>query len=350
MTMFLVVAAAMIVLALGLLLVPLIRRGRRTGRSRGVFALAITLAFALPLAASGLYFLVGTPAALNGTVAQAAPMLTMQQALAELQSHLAAHPDDVRGWMLLAQTRVMQKNPAAARVAYDRVLKLSPNSVEAMVGWAEADAGLRPDHMIEGRALALLKRAVLLQPDSQHGLWLLGISDFQHHRYRDAAATWRLLQPQLEPGSDVAKAVSQQIAVADARASGRPASAASADATDVAKGPQLQVKVSLAPALKSRLAPGDTLFVYARAPSGPPMPLAVAKIDASQLPARVTLSDAMSMVAGRTLSSEPRVFIGARISHTGQPIARTGDLEGNAGVVAVDRIKPVAITIDKVRQ
>lgn len=350
MTIFLVVAAAMILLALGLLLVPLVRRGQRTGRSRGVFALAIAIAFALPLAATGVYFLVGTPVALNGTTEQDGPPLTMKQALAELESHLAANPDDVRGWMLLAQTRAMQKNSAAARDAYGQVLKLSANNAEAMVGWVEADANGRPDHKIEGRALTLLKRAVLLQPDSQRGLWLLGISAFQHERYRDAAATWRLLQPQLEPGSEVATAVRKQIAVADARAGGSPTSAASSGATEVAKGPQLQVEVSLAPALKDQLAPGDTLFVYARAPNGPPMPLAVAKLDASQLPTRVTLNDAMAMTPGRTLSSVPRVFVGARISLNGQPLARKGDLEGDAGVVAVDRSKPIVITIDKVHK
>jgi cytochrome c-type biogenesis protein CcmH len=42
------------------------------------------------------------------------------------------------------------------------------------------------------------------------------------------------------------------------------------------------------------------------------------------------------------------VFVGARISHSGQPIAQTGDLEGDAGVVAVDAGRPITIRIDKV--
>jgi len=134
--------------------------------------------------------------------------------------------------MLLAQTSTTLRDPATARDAFDQVLKLSPNNADAMVGWAEADSMLRADHMIDGRALELLKHAVQLQPDSQRGLWLLGISDFQHARYADAQATWRLLQPQLEPGSEVAKAVAKQIAIAGARAAGTPTSAASAGARD----------------------------------------------------------------------------------------------------------------------
>jgi len=215
---FYIAAAVMIAVALAAVLLPLVRRGRQSGRPRSVFALAIAIAFVLPLTAAGLYLLVGTPVALNGVAAQPEPTLTVQQAIDELRNHLAQQPGDLQGWMLLAQTSIVQHDAVGARDAYDHVLKLNVNSAEAMVGWAEADSMLSADHKIEGRALDLLKRAVLLQPDSQRGLWLLGISDFQHGDYRNAASTWRLLQPQLEPGSQVAQAVAQQIAAADARA------------------------------------------------------------------------------------------------------------------------------------
>ncbi len=346
---FYIAAAVMIAVALAALLLPLVREGRQSGRPGSVFALALAIAFVLPLTAAGLYLLVRhTPVALNGVAAEPDQTLTVQQAIDELRNHLAKQPGDLQGWMLLAQTSTMQHDPIAARDAYDHVLKLDANNAEAMVGWAETDSMTRSDHMIEGRALDLLKRAVLLQPDSQRGLWLLGISDFQRGQYHDAAATWRLLQPQLEPGSKVAQAVAEQIAAADARAGGAPAGASSEATAAAAQGPALQVQVSLAPALKNKLAAGDTLFVYARAENGPPMPLAVAKLDASQLPTSVTLTDAMAMTPAMKLSSVSRVFVGARISHSGQPIAQPGDLEGDAGVVAVDSKTPITISIDKV--
>ena len=347
-TVFFIAAAVMIAVALAALLLPLVRQGRKSGRSRGVFALTLAIAFVLPLSAGALYLLVGTPAALNGVSAEAERPLTLPQAIDELRAHLAQQPGDVQGWMLLAQTSAMQRDPAAARDAYDHVLKLAPNNAEAMVGWAENDSLTRSDHMLEGRALELLKRAVQLQPDSQRGLWLLGISDFQHGQYREAAATWRVLQPQLEPGSKVAQAVAEQIAVADARAGGAPAEASTAALAAAPQGAVLQVQVSLAAALKDKVAAGDTLFVYARAESGPPMPLAVAKLDASQLPTSVTLTDAMAMTPALKLSSVTHVFVGARISHSGQPIAQPGDLEGDAGIVAVDSKTPITIRIDKV--
>ena len=347
-TAFLIAAAAMVAVALAALLLPLLRQGRRDGRPRGVFAVALLIALVLPLGTGALYLLVGTPAALNGVTAAATAPISMQQALTELNAHLKQQPDDLQGWMLLAQTSSALRQPAEARDAFDQVLRLAPNNAEAMVGWAENDSMMRSDHLIEGRALELLKRAVQLHPDSQRGLWLLGISDFQRGAYREAAATWRLLQPQLEPGSNVAKAVAEQIAVADARAGGAPAGASSSAAAAAPQGATLQVQVALAPALKDKLAPGDALFVYARAENGPPMPLAVARLDPAQLPTTVTLSDAMAMTPAYRLSSVQRVFVGARISHSGQPVAQPGDLEGDAGVVAVDSKTPVRISIDKV--
>lgn len=345
---FIVIAALMVALALAALLVPLMRQGRRAGHSRGVFVLSLAIALILPLGAGMLYLLVGTPAALNGVSAQAQASISLPQAIAELRDHLAQQPDDQQGWMLLAQTSAMLRQPGDARDAYDHVLKLDANNAEAMVGWAEADSMLRANHMIEGRARDLLQRAVQLHPDNQRGLWLLGISDFQHGDYHGAAATWRLLQPQLDPGSSVAKAVAEQIAVADARASGAPAGASSTVTTKAAQGASLQVEITLSPQLKDKLAKGDVLYVYARAPNGPPMPLAVAKVDPATLPATVTLSDAMAMTPALKLSSVTRVFVGARISHGGEPTAQSGDLEGDAGVVAVDRKLPVEINIDRV--
>jgi cytochrome c-type biogenesis protein CcmH len=62
----------------------------------------------------------------------------------------------------------------------------------------------------------------------------------------------------------------------------------------------------------------------------------------------VTLDDAMAMTPSRKLSSVQKVFVGARITHSGQPLAQAGDLEGNAGVVAVNDPSTIKITIDKV--
>ncbi|MEO8809943.1 MAG: hypothetical protein ABI386_06835 [Rhodanobacter sp.] len=345
---FIVLAALMVALALAALLVPLVRHGRRTGRGRGVFVLSLAIALMLPLGAGLLYLLVGTPAALNRVSAQTEGQISLPQAIAALHDHLAQQPDDKQGWLLLAQTSTLLHQPGDARDAYEHVLKLDASNAEAMVGWAENDSMLRPDHLIQGRARELLQRAAALHPDDQRALWLLGISDFQRGDYRSASATWRLLQPQLEPGSGVAKSVAAQIALADARVAGAPVNAPGSTATAPTQGASIKVEITLARTLKDKLTKGDVLYVYARAPGGPPMPLAVARIDPVKFPATVTLTDAMAITPQLNLSSAPEVFVGARISHSGQPTAQPGDLEGDAGVVPVTHDGPISIIIDKV--
>lgn len=346
--LFYIIAAIMIAASLLLLLWPLMRHGRAQGRPRGIFVLALGIAFVVPLAAAGLYLTVGTPQALDG-VAKQAPAMDVNQALAQLRAHLKEAPDDSQGWMLLAQTTATLGQNAEARDAYGQLLRLLPNDPLPMVGWAEADSMARPDHRIDGRARELLQQAVKLAPDNQRALWLLGISSFQLDRYAEAAATWRQLQPLLTPGSSVAKAVAQQIAVADARAGGAAAPAATSTAPVAdADAPKLTVQVSLAPALRDKVRPGDTLFVYARAEHGPPMPLAVARLDPGKLPTTVELTDALAMAPSMDLSSASSVVVGARVSHSGQAIGQAGDLEGSAGVVPTARKEPIEVVIDKV--
>ncbi|HET7557728.1 MAG TPA: cytochrome C biogenesis protein, partial [Rhodanobacteraceae bacterium] len=110
----------------------------------------------------------------------------------------------------------------------------------------------------------------------------------------------------------------------------------------------LQVQVKLDPELAAKVSPGDTLFVYARAIDGPPMPLAVARLKASSLPASVTLTDAMAMTPRLKLSAFPRVQVSARISKSGNAMPQSGDLEAQPVQAATDAKQPVVMTIDHV--
>lgn len=357
---FYAIAALMILAALTFVLLPLLRRGRQSGRPRGVFVLSLVLAFALPVIAVGLYALVGTPVAINQAVREQ-PKITVDQAITQLKQHLKASPKDLQGWLLLGQSYTVMQDPAHARDAYGHALKLAPDNADIMVALAEADSLARPDHRIEGKSRSLLEKAVQTDPSNQRGLWLLGISDYQHEHFADAALLWRRLQSLLNPTGKVAAAVEHQIAMANLRSSGKteaeatamlqgdPAVASSATAVAVSHGPHLQIKVSLAPALRKQIVAGSTLFVYARAVDGAPMPLAVTRLKASELPTRVTLTDGMGMTPQFNLSTAKTVTVTARISKSGQATAQKGDLEGSASPVDVQSQTPIAIIIDHTR-
>jgi cytochrome c-type biogenesis protein CcmH len=371
---FFVIAALMLAAALVCVLLPLVRAGRRNGRARMPFIVALLIAFALPPVALGLYAWIGTPSALNAPAADTGK-LDFAQATAELRAKLQRSPNHPEGWLLLGQAYTAMNRPTDARDAFGYALKLKPDNPDIMVAYAEADAQARDDHRIEGDSRKLLERAVALAPDHQRGLWLLGISDYQLGHFDDAIAHWKHLLDLLQPGSNIATAVDAQLAMAQARAQGKTQAQADAIAQTVAAkaasaappaaagtnvpgntagasapaSAELKVNVKLDPKLAGKVSPGDTLFVYARAINGPPMPLAVARLKASALPASVTLTDAMAMTPQLKLSSFPRVQVSARISKSGNAMPQPGDLEAQPAQVATDAKQPVALTIDRVR-
>jgi cytochrome c-type biogenesis protein CcmH len=108
----------------------------------------------------------------------------------------------------------------------------------------------------------------------------------------------------------------------------------------------IKIHLSLAPALQSRVKPDETLFLFAEAPgaSGGP-PLAARKLQASDLPLDITLSDQDAVVPGRSLSGYSELVVTARISMHGTPTAQAGDLMGQARWVKKDN-KPLPLVID----
>jgi cytochrome c-type biogenesis protein CcmH len=104
--------------------------------------------------------------------------------------------------------------------------------------------------------------------------------------------------------------------------------------------------VTLDEALRDQASPGDTLFVYARAPAGPRMPLAIVRLSAADLPATVTLDDSSAMMPNMKLSTFDEVMVLARISRSGDAMTRSGDLQGSTGPVRVEGSARVEVVID----
>ena len=350
---FLVIAAVMVVAALACVLVPLVRSARREGHPRAPFVLALVLALAIPPVVLGAYLTIGTPQAL-----QALPVdsqSTLIEATRQLRESLARKPDDAQGWALLAQAYSALDQPQQALDALNHLLKLKPDDPDAMVAWVEATAATNPSHLIDDAARAKLQHTLQIEPTHQRALWLLGISDFQRRQYADAAKRWKILLPLLQPGSKVAATVQQELAEAEARAGAADAAGASVGAppapptsaagdSDVA----IRVKVTIEDQLLDRMKPGDTLFVFAMAADGSPMPLAVAKLGSVQFPVTITLTDAMAMSPSLHLSQYRKVQVVARLSASGNAMPQAGDLQSTPMEVATNTRTPVTVTIDRV--
>lgn len=108
----------------------------------------------------------------------------------------------------------------------------------------------------------------------------------------------------------------------------------------------IQVSVTLAETLQGQARPDDTLFIYARAATGPRMPLAIARLKAADLPTTVTLDDSSAMMPNMRLSAFDEVVVMARISRSGDAMARSGDLLGSTAPLRVRESPQVTVHID----
>jgi len=333
-------------------------------RPRGAFAAALAVALLLPAAAILLYRFVGAPGAIDNagaTSASPAPAdhgQNMDQAIANLAGKLKQNPDDAEGWALLGRAYEATQRFDEARDALRHARDLAPEDPDLMVAYAEVLALSSPSRRIEGEPRQLIEAALKAAPDNERGLWLLGISDYQAKKFDNAIASWRHLLAVLPKDSNIAPAVQHEIELAEAERDGRPPppepagnEEAPASATtpmeSTTTGPHLTVKVALDAKLKDRVTAGDVLFIYAKAASGPPMPLAIQRLHAADLPVTVTLTDGMGMTPALKLSQFPQVIVGARISKSGNAIAQSGDLQTVSKPLDVATTDPIVLTIDQ---
>ena len=390
MTSFLLVAAAMLALAVLFVARPLLARGASAdatkrdaldrARKAGVLSeseyaaklaalqaeasdangtvaqesgrpvlLAVAVSLVVTVGAIAAYRIVGNPAALDPAArapraaasgaagAPASPEAeapALEDAIAGLAKRLEQNPDDAQGWMLLGRAHKAMQRFDEAKAALENAHRVLPDDVDVMVELAEARALASPDHRLAPADVALIERALAADPAHQRGQWIRGIAALQDERYEEAVAIWERLLPQLPADSDVAKSVMQQIAAARERGGLPPmasapevAAAEPAAPLPAAGGPKIEVQVDIAPELATQVAPGDVLFVFARAPTGPKMPLAIQRIPAGEFPITVTLDDSMGMMPTLKLSQAGQVVVGARISKSGDAAGKPGDLE-----------------------
>jgi cytochrome c-type biogenesis protein CcmH len=87
------------------------------------------------------------------------------------------------------------------------------------------------------------------------------------------------------------------------------------------------------------------VFVIARAPGGSPMPIAVERHAASELPFTATLDDADGPMPTARLSGADEVELVARISRSGDATPQPGDLESAPARVHLPAGGPVELVI-----
>ncbi|MBK7234242.1 MAG: c-type cytochrome biogenesis protein CcmI [Sterolibacteriaceae bacterium] len=342
----------------------------RSGRWVGA-----VVALAVPAIALGLYLKLGNLDGLDPAPAAEVALgeqgdghsITPQQIeamVAQLVEKLKQDPENTEGWRMLARANVFMQRYGDAAKAFAEYTRRVPGDAQALSDYADALA------MANGRTLIgepedIIAKALAADPNNIKALALAGSVEFDKQAYAKAVPHWEKILTLVPPESPIAE--SMRSGIAEARVKGGlpggvpplaqgPQAAAPMSAAPVAAGAAGQTApaetgarvsgtVTLAPALKGRVSPSDTLFVFARAADGPRMPLAILRKQAKDLPVQFVLDDSMAMTPTMRLSSFPDVIVGARISKSGDAMPQKGDLQGATRPLA-NRVDKLTIVID----
>ena len=343
-----------------------LRRGRGApwaGQRAGIAA-ACLLTVLIPVAAVLLYGQLGNPrAAASANAGQPAEPHAadtgndMTLAINALAQRLRTAPDDADGWYMLARSYETLGRYTDAVAAYQQVLRLVPGQPAVLADLADALLSANQGNPDEA-SIAAVAQALAAQPDQPKALALAGMMALRRGDAAEALAHWERLQALLPPDSEAARQIQSNIAQArNMAAAPAPAAAArSAAAMPPATGAapaaaasaaRISGRASIADALRGRVQPSDTVFILARPEEGSRMPLAILRMQVSDLPRDFVLDDSSAMSPDATLSRAGKVRVEIRVSKSGTAAARPGDLGGTLPGIGIhaDGLELVADTV-----
>ena len=296
------------------------------GATRTPWIAIVVLVAVVPVASVLLYQILGNPAAIG--VQTARPQFTENDVRAmveQLAQRMQTHPEDPKGWMLLARSYAALGRYSESAAAFAEAAKRSPDDAQLYADWADA-AAMAQQRKLAGKPEELIARALAIDPSNRKALALSATALLEHGNVDASLARWRELRQKIASDSDEAREIDKVIAEIGANKSTPPSGVP-------AKG-TLAGRIEVDPKIAPRVAPDDTVFVLARSADGGRVPLAVTRMHARELPATFHLDDSMGMIPEAKLSATPRVVVEARVSKSGNAKASAGDLRGVSAPVA----------------
>jgi cytochrome c-type biogenesis protein CcmH len=282
----------------------------------------------------------------------AAPHATSSDQIAAMVDKLAQRlkdkPDDAEGWSMLARSYNVLGRNADALAAYEKALKLRKDDPVLLADYADTLA-VKANGSLQGEPMKLVERALKIDPNNIKALALAGTGAFERQDYATAAKLWEKL---ITTGPANHPLVQQMGAALDearrraglppraqpldaAPAQAAPAAPLSPSKPATAGGASVSGTITLSAALRGKVQPEDTVFVFARAAGGGRMPLAILRKQVKDLPLQFTLDDSLAMSPANALSGAKQVVVSARVSKSGNAMPQPGDFTGQTDTVSV---------------
>lgn len=286
----------------------------------------MSFVFLVPVAAMLMYAVLGQPlaldpAALRAESAQSSDISPekMTEMATALMRRLQDEPNQVDGWVMLARVQRAREHFDESDEAFRKALALSKDdnlAIEHAEVLAQKNQG-----NFAGEPWAIIQRVLTADPQHLNALLLAGSASYTELNYRSALRFWERAKEVVEPDSSDAPELDRAIAQTREKM-GLPALPPRSPAMTA----RITGRVSVVNELADKIAPTDTVFVFATPVSGSRMPVAIVRTTADKLPFDFVLDDSTSMNPAAKLSSMTEVTVKVRISKSGQAMAQSGDL------------------------
>ena len=166
---------------------------------------AALAAILIPLAAFGVYRLVGSPESVDNVRAFASldrPMSpeNLPAFRERLEKHLADNPRDGRAWVILGRVDLALERHASAAAAFAEAVESSrkvAGDPEVWIDYAEA-VGMAEGRTLVGRPERLIAKALEIDPSNARALEMAGSLATERGDHAGAARHWTLMRDRLD--------------------------------------------------------------------------------------------------------------------------------------------------------
>ena len=326
----------------------------------------VLIAIFVPLLSISMYVTLGSPEGMKMIPGQQPERIaanpqqnqagSIREMVMKLVEKLKENPENADSWFMMGRTMMNLEQYKEAVTAFRKVLSLTGDDAVTLVSLADALA-MQYGGVLDGEPKLLLEKAIILDGNNVTALWLLGMAAERRENHQLSLSYWEKLYPMLENGDPTKDTLANLIAEAKSglenggSVTANIVPAQSINSAKTTNSTQIRVSVRISDELRASTSGNELVFIYAKAMSGPPMPLAAVKMKVSDLPADVILNDSMAMMPQMKLSSFDKVIIGARVSKSGQPVSQMGDYEGEIANISVKNQKEVVtVIINKIKK
>lgn len=187
--------------------------------SKGIRVIGVAAVLAVPLVSWGIYTAIGSPELpsqpLAARLEKSPSDSSVDELIAQAESHLAANPDDGRGWDVLAPIYSRMGRYGEAMTAYRNAIRLDGASGARESGLGEAIAGMAGG-VISAEAQAAFTRALELEPGQPKASFYLASALAQEGKTAEAVSAWQAMLTTMPADSPWRGAIGDAVAAANA--------------------------------------------------------------------------------------------------------------------------------------